>query len=92
MTPAETRDIRERRLVMRSMRRGIREMDLILSDFAGRTLGDMSDADLALYERLLEESDHDIYAWIAGRDTMVPAVYGPMVERIAAGAAGIVRP
>ena len=32
----EDRDTAVRRMKMRSMRRGIKEMDLILSDFAGR--------------------------------------------------------
>ncbi len=63
----EPRDTRLRRLRMRSMRRGIKEMDLILQDFAQRRLADMSDADLALYDRLLSENDHDLYAWVAGR-------------------------
>ncbi len=87
----EPRDIAERRLSLRSMRRGIREMDLILSEFAGRALRGLGDDDLALYDRLLEENDHDIYAWVAGSQT-APAAYAPLIARIAEGARGIVRP
>ena len=40
---SEPRDIRLRRLKMRSMRRGIREMDLILSDYADNRLDALDD-------------------------------------------------
>ena len=73
------------------MRRGIREMDLILSAFAERELGAMEDVGLDAYEALLEESDHDIYAWIAGA-APPPARHGALVGRIAAGASGVTRP
>ncbi|WP_341212088.1 succinate dehydrogenase assembly factor 2 [uncultured Limimaricola sp.] len=87
----EPRDTRERRLRMRSMRRGIKEMDLILQDFATRRLAAMSDADLVLYDRLLSENDHDLYAWVAGTQP-VPERYGALVAEIAEGARGVTRP
>nr|WP_051059628.1 succinate dehydrogenase assembly factor 2 [Limimaricola hongkongensis] len=76
---------------MRSMRRGIKEMDLILQDFATRRLNVMSDGDLALYDRLLSENDHDIYAWVAGAKP-APERYAALVEEIAQGARGVTRP
>lgn len=87
----EPRDTAIKRLKMRSMRRGIKEMDLILSDFAGRALAEMGPADLALYDRLIEENDHDIYAWVNGQSP-APAAYTALVARIAEGARGIVSP
>lgn len=87
----ENRETAERRLAMRSMRRGIKEMDLILSDYASRHLTSLTDADLGLYDQLLEENDHDIYAWINGQ-AAAPGVYADLVGRIAQGAKGIVRP
>ena len=87
----ETRDTMIRRLRMRSMRRGIKEMDLILSAFASQHL-DGFDADtLALYDDLLSENDHDIYAWILGTAT-TPAAYADLVDRIARTAEGVTRP
>ncbi len=88
---AEPMDIRRKRLRMRSMRRGIREMDLILMAFAARDLDAMTGADLDLYETLLEENDHDIYAWINGQTT-APDPYAGMISRIAAMATGVARP
>ncbi len=87
----EPRAAMVKRLHMRSMRRGIKEMDLILSAFAGRHLAAMSDADLALYDQLLAENDHDIYGWVGGQFA-VPDVYAPLIGRIAAEAHGVTRP
>lgn len=87
----ERREIRIKRLAMRSMRRGIKEMDLILSAYAKERLGTMSDPDLELYEALLEENDHDLYRWVSGQDP-APERFAALVDRIASGAVGIVRP
>jgi len=61
---------RIKRLKMRSMRRGIKEMDLILTAFAGAQLAHMDDARLAQYDALLNENDQDLYQWVTGQ---VPA-------------------
>jgi antitoxin CptB len=87
----ETAETMRRRLAMRSMRRGIREMDLILSDFAARALPGMGPADLALYDSLLSENDHDLYVWIAGQ-AVAPERYASLVARIAEGAARVAMP
>jgi antitoxin CptB len=63
----ETFDIRIKRLKMRSMRRGIKEMDIILSGFADVQLIDMSGAQLDLYEEFLDENDQDLYQWVSGQ-------------------------
>ncbi len=70
-----------RRLRMRSMRRGIREMDLILSHYAETRLADLNDEDIALYDALLSENDQEIYAWVNGR-AEAPPRYAGLVEDI----------
>lgn len=80
-----------RRLAMRSMRRGIKEMDLILSDFADRRLQDLSDTELVCYERLLAEPDLEIYGWILGQ-AAPPDHYADLMAEISAGAKGLVAP
>ena len=87
----ETPEARLGRLKTRSMWRGIREMDIILRDYAGRHRANMSPADLDLYEALLAESDHDILAWITEAAT-TPARYTPLIDTIRAGAIGLTRP
>ncbi len=81
---SETRETRIKRLKMRSMRRGIKEMDMILSAFADRGLAGLSADDLDLYEALLSENDHDIYAWVSGR-IPVPERYSALLDDIARG-------
>ncbi len=54
------------RIRFRAWRRGFREADLILGAFADRHAPGMSAAELDAFERLLEEDDHDLYAWILG--------------------------
>lgn len=87
----EDRATMERRLQMRSMRRGIREMDMILIAFSDMALGDMSDDDLAQYDVLLSENDHDLYQWITGQ-VAPPVALSSLVTRIAAMANGLTRP
>ena len=88
MEPVE---VARKRLIMRSMRRGIKEMDLILSDFARRRLADYDAPQLSLYEALLDESDLDIYTWVSGQ-AAAPDRFAPLVAEIAAGATGLTRP
>lgn len=65
---AEDHETRMRRLRMRSWRRGMKEMDLILGHFADHHLVTLQGRDLDLYEALLEENDQDLYLWITRRD------------------------
>ncbi|MDK3018006.1 succinate dehydrogenase assembly factor 2 [Pseudodonghicola flavimaris] len=78
----ETREIRIKRLKMRSMRRGIKEMDLILQAYAGRHLEQMDAAQLDLYEALLDENDQDLYQWVTGQ-APAPAALAPLIGDIA---------
>ncbi|WP_333714523.1 succinate dehydrogenase assembly factor 2 [Yoonia sp.] len=87
----ETRDTKIKRLRMRSMRRGIKEMDLILSAYADAHLAGFSDDALVLYDRLLSENDHDLYAWVGGQ-CAVPGDYLDLVTHIASTAEGVVKP
>ena len=87
----EDRETRLRRLAMRSMRRGIREMDLILQDFSSRELALLRPDELDRYEALLEESDHDLYRWISGAED-APEPLRPLILRLSEGAEGLTRP
>ena len=63
----ETREIRLKRLKIRSWRRGTKEMDLLLGGFADAKMANLSDAELDAYERLMDENDQDLYAWLSGQ-------------------------
>lgn len=62
----ETLQTRLKRLKIRSWRRGMKEMDLILGGFADRELHRLSAKDLDAYEALMTQNDPDIYSWITG--------------------------
>ena len=79
----ELHEHRLKRLKMRSMRRGIKEMDLILSAYADRSLAGMDDAGLTLYDAMLSENDHDLYQWVTGQ-VQTPDPYGPLIADIVA--------
>jgi antitoxin CptB len=59
-------ETRLKRVRFRAWRRGFREADLILGPFADAHAASMSEADLDRFELLLEQNDHDLYAWILG--------------------------
>ena len=59
-------ETRLKRARVRAWRRGFREADLILGPFADRRLSGMGELALGQFERLLEENDHHVYAWIVG--------------------------
>jgi antitoxin CptB len=65
-SPPEDTATRRKRLRFRSWHRGLKETDLLLGNFADRHLEDFGEAELDLYEALLEENDPDVFAWITG--------------------------
>ncbi len=80
----ELHDHRIKRLKMRSMRRGIKEMDLILGHFSETALDQMNEEELVNYDLLLAENDHDLYSWVTG-SAEAPAEFVPMIDQIVAG-------
>lgn len=77
----ESRDIMIKRLSMRAMRRGMKEMDIILSGFADRQLTDMTDAELQHFDALLSENDQDLYQWVSGQVDAKPE-FQSLLDRI----------
>jgi antitoxin CptB len=57
---------RRRKLLFRSWHRGIREMDLIMGGFADASIAALTEAELDLFERLLDVPDQEIYSWFTG--------------------------
>lgn len=78
----ETHEHRVKRLAMRSMRRGIKEMDIILSRYADDHLHAMNADELDLYEALLGENDQDLYQWVSGQQD-APEALSELISRIA---------
>jgi antitoxin CptB len=77
---SEGLDTRRRKLLFRSWHRGMREMDLIMGGFADAKVAELSERELAEFERLIEASDRDLLAWITGEEA-VPADFDSALFR-----------
>ena len=78
---AETAEARLKRLAMRSWRRGMKEMDLVLGPWADAHLAALPEPDLALYDGLLDQNDQDLLAWVLGQQP-APEALAPLIARI----------
>jgi len=84
-------DPRRRRILFRAWRRGLREMDLVMGQFADANLPSLSEAELDEFERLLDAPDPELLAWITG-EAPVPAAYDtPLFARLRAAPAASLR-
>ena len=68
----ESIDARRKRLMWRASRRGIKEMDILVGGFAAEQLVLMDEAQLAVFEKLLDIPDQLLLAWLTAQE-QVPA-------------------
>ena len=81
---------RRKRLRIRAWRRGIKEMDLILGGYADTELATMQGEALDVFEAVLGENDHDLFAWVTGQ-AEPPARFAPLMAELSRRA-GLTRP
>lgn len=79
---SEGLDDRRKRLLFRCWHRGTREMDLILGRFADSAISNLSEAEMAELEALLELPDPDLYAALSDPSALPPDVAGDLFARI----------
>lgn len=75
------REKRLKRLAIRSWRRGIKEMDLLLGRFWDAEGATLDDETLDIYEAMLSENDQDLYAWVSGQSTP-PDAFAELIARL----------
>ena len=75
-------DVRLKKLKYRAEHRGFREADIIIGGFAERHLHEFSEAQLDEFERLIDQPDQDLYAWIIGREPIPEPFAGEMMDLI----------
>lgn len=75
-------DTRLKRLMLRSWRRGMKEMDIILGEYANKHLASLPQETLDTYELMLEENDQLLYRWITNPTQDVPAQYEALFQSI----------
>ena len=69
-------------ILFRAWRRGMREMDLVMGQFADANLPAMSEAELDEFERLLEAPDPQVLAWITGEEATPSEFDTPLFARL----------
>ncbi len=74
---------RRRRALFRAWHRGLRELDLILGEFADAQIAMLPLGELRQFERLMEAPDTDVLKWIVGQEAVPDrydnAVFGKIV-------------
>ena len=74
------RDLKCRSIRVRSKRRGLRELDLLIGRFVEERLEDLSDAELEHLEALLFEIDDSVFNWITGMADCPDRYFGLVAE------------
>ena len=77
-------DTVRKRLLIRSWRRGTKELDLILGGFSDNNVSKFEMAELDLYERLLSNDDYVIYNWLFGKEES-PKIFHSLIKQIQEG-------
>jgi antitoxin CptB len=81
MTAARQAD-RLKRLQFRAWHRGTREADYMIGCFFDRFHNGWSEEEVAWFEALLDEEDHDVLAWALGTQACPPRYGGPLMARM----------
>jgi antitoxin CptB len=77
-------DARRKRLLFRCWHRGTKEMDYILGRFADAHIADLSEEEVADFERLIELPDPDLYNAFNDKMQLDPAYADGVFRRIKA--------
>ena len=76
------RELWLKRLTYRSWHRGCKETDLVLGTYCERQIEALGDADLQLFEALLDEDDADIWNWLTEKTPCPKAEYEPLLATL----------
>jgi len=67
----------------------MREMDLVLGQFADSEIGDLAEGELAQFEALLDVPDNTLIKWITGEQPVDEAYDTALFKRIRAGCGAV---
>ncbi|WP_137862172.1 MULTISPECIES: succinate dehydrogenase assembly factor 2 [unclassified Sphingomonas] len=76
------REIRLKRLRFRAWHRGVKEADLLIGGFFDRHGAGWNNAEMDLFEALLEEQDVDIMAWAMGTAAVPERYVGTVITAL----------
>ncbi len=75
-------EARRKRLRFRSWHRGTKEMDVLLGSFADAHITNFSEDEVTQFERLLNNSDPDLYNWISGYEPLPPSEDSAVMQKL----------
>ncbi len=78
----EDLSMRRRRLKYRAAHRGTLELDMLIGTFAAAAADRMDEAELGRFERLLDEEETELQAWLLGQETPPPTADRDLLDRI----------
>ncbi len=73
-----TLDPRRRKMLFRAWHRGMKEMDILMGQFADAKLGVLSEADLDAFETLIDAPDPDLFKWLTDAAPLPPEFDTPL--------------
>jgi len=76
------RETAQKRAIYRSWHRGTKELDFILGRFAQAHIFGFSDADLTVFERVMENEETSLQAWLMGQSPIPEGEDAQMLEKI----------
>ena len=77
-------DVRRRKILFRSWHRGLREMDVLMGQFADAEIGNLSEEELSDFELLIEVPDRDLLGWLTGEQEVASNYDTPVFRRLKA--------
>ena len=77
-------DTVRKKLLIRSWRRGTKELDLILGKFSNNIVSKLESDELDLYERFLSNDDYVIYGWLFEKEES-PKIFYNLIKQIQEG-------
>ncbi len=63
-------------------RRGMREMDMLLDRWLAQKFASASDAQLAVFQRLLDTEDDELWDWMIGKQTPADTEIKALISEI----------
>ena len=72
----------KKRLLYQSQHRGIKEMDLLLGEFARRFLQTMNAKELLAFENLLAFPDQELYGWFFEKAPIPEGAPHELIQRL----------
>ena len=83
-TPSENLQVRAKRLRYRATHRGMLEMDVVLGGYVTAHAAKLDADEITRLERLMDEQDADLLAWITGQQETPQDADGELIAKIAA--------